>query len=138
MKYIKSFRKINESGEWNRTIDWEYVKNNPDCDDDECQIIKKLEQNMEDIIEHIPDPSKFVLKDIRGFDMYQGAYAIVEIYGKKYKIWHNDDYNFFIENFPMSNTTEDEKPGFLGDIFEISDLIENYEIYQKGKKYNVL
>lgn len=38
----------------------------------------------------------------------------------------------------MSNTSEDENPGFLGDIFEISDLIENYEIYQKGKKYNVL
>ena len=137
MKYIKSFRKINESGEWNFTFNWEYVKNNPDCNNDECQIIKQLEQVVKDIIELIPDPSKFILKDIRGFDMYQGAYAIVEIYGKKYKFWRNDDNIYFIEDFPMSNTSKNEKGGFLGNIYEISDIIENFETYKKVKKYNI-
>jgi hypothetical protein len=137
IKKFESFKKLNEAGEWGRHITWEYVKDNPDCDDDECQIIRSLEEDMENIKELLTDDSTFILKDIRGFDMYQGAYANVEICGKRFKIWKNNENEFFIENFPINNTNADQSPGFLGDIDDIVDAIDNFKIYVKTKKYNL-
>lgn len=127
------FNKLNETGEWDRYITWNYVKDNPDCDNDECQIIKDMENDIEEIRELLTDDSIFILKDIRGFDIYQGAYACVKIYGKIYKIW-KINYNFYIENFPISNSLDN---GFSGDIHDIAEVINNFEIYQKVKKYNL-
>ncbi|MCK9417293.1 hypothetical protein M0Q97_11655 [Candidatus Dojkabacteria bacterium] len=137
IKKFESFNKLNEAGEWNRYITWAYVKDNPDCNDDECQIIKGLEEDMEDIKELLSDDSIFILKDISGFDMYQGAYARVEIYGKNYEIWKNDETEFYIEDFPITNMDEDQNPGFIGDKYDIAEVINNFEFYMKSKKYNI-
>ena len=136
IKKFESFTKINEAGDWNKYITWEYVKENPDCYEDECLLIKQLENDIEDITELLTDNSIFELCDIVGFDLYQGAYAKVKIFNKMYKIWKNE-YDFFIENFPIDNTDENESPGFKGDMYDIAEVIDNFKLYTKIKKYNI-
>ncbi len=147
MKHIKNF-KLFEAGEWSKNVNWQFVKDNPDDDSDEAIWIRSFEKMLNTIIEHLDDKNVFIINDIRGFDMYQGPYAIVTIFGKKYKICEIIDDDPFpylwIENFPIDNTSQDDKlPGFLGSEYEISKLLNDInrsggiDVYNSTKKYNL-
>lgn len=145
MKHIKPF-KLYESGEWNRKITWEYVKNNPEDDSEESNMIFFLSETLSDLIMLLDKEEYFTINDIRGYDIYQGAYAHVNILGKNYKIWMSGerDSDIFIEDFPIDNCTErDCKAGFVGTITEtailINDIVKSggFEIYKTSKKYNL-
>ena len=134
MKYIKKF----ETGEWSRNVDWNFVKDNPDNDSEEANWIKNMQSKLEEI-----DPENFEILDIRGMDLYSGPYAIVNILGKKFEVWEVDGDSFFIGDFPISNTDEDENDGFRGNAYEISSIINDIaeagslDIYLNSKKYNL-
>lgn len=136
---------IFETGEWNHNIDWEYVKNNPDDDSEEAGWIKGLEELLLVITDNLNNSEIFEIIDIKGFDMYQGPYAIVNIFNKRYQIWGTEENILWIKNFPIDNTSSKESnPGFEGYPEEISDLLNeitdsggDIEIYKKVKKYNI-
>ena len=96
MKYLKMFdnfsedikntQHINETGEWDRDIDWEYVKNNPDDEDEFASWIRALEQSINSINDLLDDSHKIEIIDIKGFDKYQGPYANVKIMDNYYTI----------------------------------------------------
>jgi hypothetical protein len=149
MKHIKSY-KIYESGEWSKNIDWNYVKENPDDDSDEVLLIKYLEERLYYISSMLDNDNILEIIDIRGHDLYQGAYAMVNIFGKKYKIWNvgavsgGVEDTLYIEGFPINNMNEDSNPGFLGDTEEIYELLNDIyinegdiELYKTTKKYNI-
>jgi len=132
--YIKKF----ETGEWSRDVDWDFVKNNPDDDSEEANWIKNMQSKLEEI-----DSEHFEILDIRGFDLYSGPYAIVNILGAKFYVWENDGDSFFIKHFPISNTDEGENDGFKGYPYEIESMINDIaeagslDIYLNSKKYNL-
>ena len=143
MKYIKKF-KLFETGEWNRYIDWDYVKENPDDDSEEANWIKMLNTRLEHIIDNLDDSTIFEIIDIKGFDMYQGPYAIVKIFDKNYRILIIDNTVLWIDNFPVDNTSSyDTNPGFQGRALSISKLLNEInaiggiELYLNAKKYNL-
>jgi hypothetical protein len=139
MKYIKKF----ETGEWSTDVDWEYVKENPDDDSEEAGMILYLQEKLEDIIELLDDTNIFEILDIRGFDLYTGAYAVVKIFNMKFKIWSVDYSLLFIEDFPINNSDPENKKGFVGDYCDIADLLNDInkagsiETYMISKKYNL-
>lgn len=145
MKYIKEY-KLYEAGEWNRSIDWQYVKDNPDDDSEEVIYIKELDRKLQDVIEQLDNKSIFDIIDIIGFDMYSGPYALVNIFNKRYKIWLDEVYGvLFIELFPIdTNQDTDRMPGFYGFEDEIADMLNDLnkvngdiELYKSTKKYNL-
>lgn len=129
-------KRFYETGGWNRNIDWNYVKENPDDDSEESNWIKYLQKQIEEIIDDLDDESILEIIDIKGFDMYQGPYASVKIFDKKYQIWSIED-KLFIKNFPVSNTD------FVGKPFEISHLLReiedagSIELYLDANKFNL-
>ena len=132
MKYLKlweQFKAINETGEWAKDVDLQFVKDNPDADDEFSLTIKDMSERLDDLKELLNNPEIFLIKDIRGFDVYQGAYAIVSINGREYKIWSVGDENpdnFWIEDYIIDNTSEKGlRSGFEGDIYEISDMLNS-------------
>lgn len=145
MKYIKEY-KLYEAGEWNRNIDWQYVKDNPDDGSEEVSYIKELDRKLQDVIEQLDNKSIFDIIDIRSFDMYSGPYAIVKIFNKRYKIWLDEVYGgLVIELFPIeSNQDTDRIPGFSGYEYEIAEMLNelnklngDIELYKNIKKYNI-
>lgn len=142
MKYIKSF-KLYETGEWSSDVDWEFVKNNPDDDSEETLWIKLIEKLLNKVINDLDDIRIFDIIDIRGYDTYFGPYAIVKIFGNNYKVWNNTEDQLWIEKFPINNAEDGESAGFRGEVYEISELLNDImigggiETYQSAKKYNL-
>lgn len=144
MKFIKSF-KLYESGEWNKNITWEYVKNNPEDDSEESNMIFFLSETLSNLIILLNDDYIKII-DIKGFDKYTGAYANVNILGNFYQIYISNerDSDLYIENFPIDNCTErDLKAGFIGSITQIANIINDiaasggFEMYNNTKKFNI-
>ena len=117
--------KINETGEWASDVDLEYVHQNPDDDSEEASWIKSMESIINQIISGVKDGGfNIELIDIKGFDKYQGPYAIVKIEGKDFKFWGVKEYELYIEDFPIDNQTEDgNNAGFVGNVSDIIDTI---------------
>ena len=122
---MRRIRKIFETGEWASGVDLKYTEAHPDDDSEECGWIRSLKGHVEMIINEVTDSGvKMKLKDIHGFDLYQGPYAIVNIEGKEFKIWCNDEYQLFVEDFLVDNQSEDgNRAGFLGSAPEIAEAI---------------
>jgi len=149
MKYIKEFKLIKETGEWPRGVDLQHVLNNPDDDDEASMWITLLYDLVNMVKNGLNNPSIFEIIDIRGFDLYTGPYAIVKIFGKRYKIWNNFEDELTIADFPINNMDKDlttldySEGGFRGHADEIAGLlneIEEYgsiELYLDTKKYNL-
>jgi len=147
MKYIKNF-KLFETGEWAINVDWQFVKDNPDDDSDESSMIKNMEEKLNTIISELDNEDIFTINDIIGLDLYQGAYANVTIFGRRYNIYEiNDDApdnDLWIQNFPIDNTSEDDKqPGYQGSEYNIAKMLNEItaaggiELYNTTKKYNL-
>lgn len=146
MKYIKKY-KLFETGEWNRRIDWKYTKDNPDDDCEEASWIRGLEETLNEVINELDNTKIFKIIDIRGFDLYQGPYAMVEIFDKKYKVIEVDypePPGLFIDDFPVDNCSESGyNSGFMGTTYEISELLNNIndlggmKSYFDIQKYNI-
>lgn len=146
MKYIKTY-KLYETSEWNKDIDWEYVKNNPaayDNNSDEVALIKDLHDKLDDVISYLDNDEILKIEDIRGEDFDYGAYAIVSIFGKTYTVTEIYSENFlYIQGFPINNMNDNTNYGYKGDILEISELLNDIyltggiEIYQSIKKFNI-
>ena len=101
MKNLKTYEqfsenRLNETGEWNRNIDWQYVKDNPDANDECSEWIKSLETDLNDIKDMLNDSNRLEIINIKGFDMYQGPYASVKIDGKPYQIWYISNNELYI------------------------------------------
>ena len=140
------YLKYNETGEWNKYINLEYVENNPECNSDECEYIKSMKDYIDNIIFLLDNKNCFKLIDIIGFDMYTGPKVIVKIFDKQYNIWSNQNnpYSLYIENFPINNiNTKYDSSGYVGDIEDISKLINeinligDINIYSKIKEFNL-
>lgn len=101
---------INETGEWE--------------DDEEGVAWKDALKGMLNTIERVTH-GKLRLIDVRGFDKYQGPYGIVEIEGKKYKVWAIEGGMLFIENYPISNSQEGQNKGFEGTAQDVVDLVSD-------------
>ena len=71
------------------------------------------------------------IEDIKGENLDFGAYAIVSIFGKIYKISeiYSEDY-LCIDKFPINNMEENETPGYKGSTKEIAELLNT--IYNSG------
>jgi hypothetical protein len=144
MKYLKTYNMIKETGEWSRDVDWQYVKDNPDDQSEESLWINLMWTKL-DMVEGFFDYDENIFKiiDIRGYDLYQGPYAIVKIFGINYKIWNYEEDNFWIEDFPVSNTGEGMRDGFVGNNYEIENLLIDIkesggiDTYLSSKKYNL-
>lgn len=119
------------------------MKENPDDDSEEAGMILYVEEQLEDIIELLDNSNIFEILDIRGFDLYSGAYAIVKIFNKTYEIWCLDDYSLFIEDFPINNSEPGNKDGFVGNYYEIAELLNDInivgsvDVYMTSQKYNL-
>jgi hypothetical protein len=122
--------KINETGEWTSGVDYEYAKANRDEDDDECVLlILGMEDCLNTVINLVHNEDSTIdisIEDIKGFDMYQGCYAKINIEGDMYKVWRLDDYVLYIENFIVNNNSENENTGFTGNLTEVSKMILKY------------
>lgn len=144
MKYIKNFT-LYEAGEWSSDIDWQYVKDNPDDTSQEAALIRSLEDSLNYIKNELDNPEIFIIKDIRGFDMYQGPYAMVKIFDRTYKVWITDADDLWIDDFPIDNCSDEgKKPGYEGMIYDIADMLNDIinsggdiNLYKDTKKYNL-
>lgn len=131
---------INETGEWDRDVDWDYVKENPDDESEESLWMKLMWKELQEIEERT---DSFEILDIKGFDTYQGPYAIVKIFNRKYEIWNLQEDIYWIDDFPINNMDEDQRPGFSGNPFEIISMIHDiensggFDVYFSSKKYNL-
>jgi len=108
--------KMNETGEWSRDMDLQAVKRMTDDEigrDDNASWIKSLYDTLMEIKSQGVD---LEIDDIKGFDQYQGPYAIVDFkkHGK-YKVWTAEYDELFIENWPDGNNDR----GFVGTPDEI-------------------
>lgn len=127
MKYLKSYKTF-ETGEWSRDVDWDWVKENPEeaMNDEEVSWILKLEETLEDVRELLNNKEDLIIKDIKGFDKYQGPYANVIIKGKNYTVWTTEHNGIWIDNFPVDNTSDDDKlPGFEGNVEQVAEAINS-------------
>jgi len=116
----KTFKpKLNETGEWVN-------------DEDDIAWKEALKSEVQKI--ESETNGKVKLLDVRGFDKYQGPYAITEINGRRYKIWTSSGFSFdgdnnnllWIENYPIDNTSsEDMNAGFMGTSEAIVDMLNN-------------
>lgn len=105
---------LNETGEWS--------------DDEEGNAwIEALRGELE-LVQNMLSPGLyFIIKDIKGFDKYQGPYAIIEINGDTYKVWTQENDELWIEDFPVDNTShESAGKGFLGNAAAVADAINHY------------
>ncbi len=111
-----------ETGEWSG-------------DKDDTAWMEELKKAIEIIATETGGRLKLI--DIKGFDKYQGPYAIVEIDGRKYNIWTLEEYGeMWIEDFPYDNTSgEGKKAGFQGTIPEIINVINSKTGEPKNKMY---
>lgn len=126
-------KKINETGEWPKDLDWLYVKNHPEDEEQESNWIRRLADDLEYIIDEV-QPINMEIVDIQGFDLYQGPYAIINIEGKQFKVWTTGYYELFIEDFPVDNTSEEGlNPGFQGEKEMVIDAIK---MWVDDKKQN--
>lgn len=128
----KTFKpKLNETGEWSD-------------DEDDVAWMEQLKNAV--ILIATETGGKLKLIDVKGFDKYQGPYAIVEIEGKKYEIWTLEEQGvLWIEGFPYDNTSASYKiAGFQGTIPEIVNVINNtgnaprnqmYKSFSLNEKY---
>lgn len=119
-----------ETGEWPSGVDLDYVNDNPDEENEFTEWIKQLKSIIDDIKERMQHSNFIKLIDIKGFDAYQGPYALVDVIGKKYKIWANGgdpmEPTLYIEGFPVTNTNEDQHPGYIGYEGQIADMLDEY------------
>lgn len=139
-KYVKTFEsffanKVNETGEWNSEIDYEFIKNNPEeasKDDQGAMMLAMQEeaQTLVDELNHLKIDAE--LKDIVGFDNYQGCYALVSIKGSEYKLWAVE-YDYWIEGFPLDNTGKDGKNKSGFQYKNVYDAIEEINEFFNGK-----
>ena len=130
MKKFKDFSKINETGEWPRDLDWDYVKKNTQDQDQEATWIRSLEDQIVTLDGTLKKNLNLIIDDIKGFDMYQGPYANVRFETGSETIYCNvwtQGEGLFFENFPISNTDEEEVDGLKGNIDEIAEVLnDNY------------
>lgn len=107
-------KELNETGEWS--------------DDEEGIAWKESLRHAMNFISKKTNGKMNVI-DVRGFDKYQGPYAIVSINDKKYQVWNTDNNLFWIENFPVDNTSEKGlNSGFEGTMEDIINVINgNYD-----------
>lgn len=147
MKYIKTY-KLYETREWNKDIDWEYVKNNPDAyysSSFEVALIKDLNDKLDDLISLLHNDDILKIEDIRGEDLDYGAYAIVNILGKTFTVTEIYSENYlYIEGFPINNMDDNTNYGYKGSEEEIAELLN--DLYLNGgdlelsttvKKFNI-
>jgi hypothetical protein len=113
-KIINERIKINETGEWV----W---------DDDQTAWAEALKSEVKRIEKETKGKIKLI--DVKGFDNYQGPYAIVKYKNKQYKIWtlgNSIDNELWIENFIIDNTSDHENvKGFKGTTDELIDMLKN-------------
>lgn len=142
MKFLKTY-KLFEAGEWPKDVDWQYVKDNPDDENEETGWISYLWKQLEyiqDELKKMNNSKKIKLEiiDIKGFDNYSGPYATVRIQNDIYKIWTTNfvEDSLFVENFPINSSEED---GFIGNYIEIANAISDYydPLKRDTKKYNL-
>jgi hypothetical protein len=114
---------LNETGEWS--------------DDDEGIAWKESLRNELDEIS-VETHGKLKIIDIKGFDKYQGPYAIVNIQGKNYKVWTMEEQGqLWIENYPVDNTSgEGKNAGFQGDATDIIQMLDGNKVSTKDFSYN--
>ncbi len=120
---LKKMAGLRETAELNETGEW--------IDDEDDLAWKEALRSEVGRIEAETN-GKLKLLDVRGFDKYQGPYAIVEIEGRRYKIWTTGGFSFdgdgnnllWIENYPVDNTSsEDMNAGFMGTTEAIIDML---------------
>jgi len=135
-------KKILETGEWSSDVDLQYVKNHPEDTCEECEWIKRLKEHIDYIINEVEaEGVKISLRDIRGFDKYQGPYAQVSIEGRTFKFWTSENNELYIENFIVDNQSEDgNNAGFVGNMYDIANTIimafkNKQEIVEKYEEY---
>jgi len=142
MKYIKKF----ETGEWSKDVTWQFVKDNPGHDSEEASWLEFMWEKLKDIKFGLSDVNNFEILDIRGYDLNNGPYGLLKIFGTNYKIWNIMEDTFWIKDFPIDNTGDEEEgrlPGFQGDTFDISNMLSDIEeagdveTYLNTKKYNI-
>jgi len=104
---------LNETGEWS--------------DDEEGSAwIESLRGELEMVQNMLAPGLYFIVKDIKGFDKYQGPYATIEINGDTYKVWTQENDELWIEDFPLDNTSsEGSRGGFMGNSAEVADAISS-------------
>lgn len=104
---------LNETGEWS--------------DDEEGNAWIEALRNELDLVQDMLAPGLyFIVKDVKGFDKYQGPYATIEINGDTYKVWTQENDELWIEDFPLDNTSsEGSRGGFMGNSAEVADAISS-------------
>lgn len=113
---------LQETGEWSG-------------DEDDIAWMESLRKEIDEI--SVGSNGRLKLIDIKGFDKYQGPYAIVDIQGKKYKIWTMEDEQLWIENYPVDNTSgEGKNAGFQGNAFDIIEMLNKIPVSTKDFNYN--
>jgi len=117
-------KELDETGEWS---------------DDEDDVAWK--NSLRNEVEQISDATheKLRLIDVRGFDKYQGPYAIVDIDGKRYKVWTMEEQGqLWIEGYPVDNTSgEGTKAGFQGDVLDIIEMLGQKKPTSKDFHYSM-
>lgn len=105
---------LNETGEWS--------------DDEEGNAWIEALRNELDLVQDMLAPGLyFIVKNVKGFDKYQGPYATIEINEDTYKVWTQENDELWIENFPVDNTShEGAGKGFLGNAAAVADAINHY------------
>ena len=120
IKLFEDFDQVNETGEWNRDMDWQKVKGMSTEEiqnDEQATWISELDARLS-MIQN--EGGNFEINDIQGFDMYQGPYATIEYKGDKYKVWFAEHDELFIENWPQGNNDR----GYVGPDEEIINLLK--------------
>lgn len=109
---------LQETGEWVN-------------DSEQLAWLETLRSEVKNIINNVDVPMSIV--DVRGFDNYQGPYAIVKgPDGKSFKIWTIEGDKLWVDNFPIDNTSSQGKlPGFEGFPDEIAGA---FEAHYAGKQ----
>jgi hypothetical protein len=117
-------KELDETGEWSN-------------DEDDIAWMNSLRNEVDEISAGTQGRLKLI--DVRGFDKYQGPYAIVEIQGKNYKIWTMEaEGQLWIEDYPIDNTSgEGKRAGFQGTAFDIIEMLNNVPVSSKDFSYNL-
>lgn len=118
----RKIKKLNETGEWPKGLDWQYVKDTPDSgrEEEEYYWIKSLEEDLNLIKKRLKYKNiNFEIVDIRGFDKYQGPYADVIIENDRYEFWTVGN-----EGFTVLYMTPDVKKDSNGIEADVESIIE--------------
>lgn len=107
---------LRETGEWD------------DSDEEMMSQKEYLKSEISKITKRFP--GKVQLISVKGFDKYQGPYAVVKIKNSNYKVWLYEVMGFgglVIEDFPVDNSSKfDNNPGFTGSVDEIIGMLKKY------------